>query len=188
MSGSRSGLSICHGIITQHNGKIYAESEPGHGATFIIELPITPDITIEQEQTKSTTDEMNSIKHNPKKIKGLIVDDEKIILTFLNRLLVGWGYEVETIDRAKEAIDRIRTNDYDFILLDIKMPEINGTKLYRYIEEIKPSLAKKVIFATGDILEKSTSTFLQETKVPHITKPIDIQQLKDNIDAILAIK
>jgi PAS domain S-box-containing protein len=64
------GLSICHGIITQHNGKIYAESQSGHGATFIIELPITPDITIEQEQTKSTTDEMNSIKHNPKKIKG----------------------------------------------------------------------------------------------------------------------
>ena len=41
--GTGLGLSICHGIITEHGGRIYAESEPGKGATFIVELPITID-------------------------------------------------------------------------------------------------------------------------------------------------
>ena len=128
----------------------------------------------------------NNAEQNIKKIKGLVVDDEKAILIFLNRLLTGWGYEIETVNTAKEAIERIKTNDYDFILLDIKMPEINGMRLYHLIEEIKPSLVKRVLFATGDILEKSTSAFLQATDAPTLTKPIDTEQLKDSINKVLA--
>ena len=39
--GTRPGLSICHGIVTEHGGKLYAESEPCEGATFVVELPIS---------------------------------------------------------------------------------------------------------------------------------------------------
>jgi PAS domain S-box-containing protein len=179
--GTGLGLSICHGIITQHNGKIFAKSEPGKGATFVIELPLKTENIAAQEKIMDTIDNFP----NAKKIKGLVVDDEKIILIFLNRLLSEWGYEVETVDRAIKAIEKIKINDYDFILLDIKMPEINGIRLYRLIEEINPSLVKKIIFATGDVLEKSTNAFFQETKAPTITKPIDTEKLKEVINEIL---
>ncbi len=124
----------------------------------------------------------------PGKIRALIVDDEEIILSFLKRLLNGWGYETEIIKTPREAIEKIKQNDYDFILLDIKMPDINGQQLYNTIAELKPSLIDRIIFATGDVMNKSTASFLNETKAPVLTKPIDIAELKENIDKILSSK
>jgi CheY-like chemotaxis protein len=156
-------------------------SEPGDGATFIIELPIITKVIISQEKTDTPVNYLTKTR----KAKGLVVDDEKIILTYLRRLLSGWGYETDLVNNAKEAIEMIKSNSYDFILLDIKMPEMNGTRLYHYIEKLKPDMVKKIIFATGDILENSTSAFLQEIKALTLTKPIDIEKLKISIDKIL---
>ena len=124
----------------------------------------------------------------PGKIRGLVVDDEEIILSFLKRLLNGWGYEAETINNPTEAIENIQKNDYSFIILDVKMPEINGQQLYNLIAQLKPSLVNRIIFATGDTMNKSTATFLNETQAPVLTKPLDTHELKDTIDAIIAAK
>ncbi|MDD4924076.1 MAG: response regulator [Dehalococcoidales bacterium] len=124
----------------------------------------------------------------PGKITALVVDDEEIILSFLKRLLNSWGYEAETINTPREAIESIKKNDYDFILLDVKMPDINGQQLYDMIAEFKPSLINRVIFATGDVMNKSTASFLNETQAPVLTKPIDTHELKEHIDKILSVK
>jgi CheY-like chemotaxis protein len=124
----------------------------------------------------------------PGKIRGLVVDDEIIILSFLKRLLNGWGYEAETINNPLEAIDRIQKNDYDFIILDVKMPDMNGEQLYNLILELKPSFTNRIIFATGDVMNKATATFLNETRAPVLTKPLDTNELKETIDKIIAAK
>ena len=121
-------------------------------------------------------------------IKALVVDDEEIILGFLKRLLNGWGYQAEIINTPREAIEKITKNNYDFIILDVKMPDINGQQLYNMIAELKPSLINRIIFATGDVMNKSTAFFLNETEAPVLTKPIDINELKENIDKIFSSK
>jgi CheY-like chemotaxis protein len=124
----------------------------------------------------------------PAKMRGLVVDDEEIILSFLKRLLNGWGYEVEIINNPTEAIDNIQKNDYDFIILDVKMPEINGQQLYNLIAELKPSVINRIIFATGDVMNKTTANFLNETQAPVLTKPLDTNELKETIGEIIAAK
>ncbi len=178
--GTGLGLSMSHGIIKQHNGKIHVESEQGHGAKFIIELPVTGIIDSIEEKK-----EMNDNVEGKDSKKGLLIDDEKPILAYLKRLLSGWGYESELVNNAKDALEIMKKNDYDFILLDVKMPDMNGLELYRQLKKMKPELAGRVIFVTGDVLEKTTSTFLKENDVPSITKPIDVEKLRHNIDKIL---
>jgi CheY-like chemotaxis protein len=120
--------------------------------------------------------------------RGLVVDDEEIILSFLKRLLSGWGYETETINNPTEAITKIQRNDYDFIILDVKMPDMNGEQLYNLIIELKPSFINRIIFATGDVMNKATASFLNETQAPVLTKPLDTNELRETIDKIITAK
>lgn len=119
-------------------------------------------------------------------IKGLAVDDEEIILLYFERLLKGWNYQVETTSSPQEALKRIKRNDYDFVLLDIKMPDINGEQLYNMIAELKPPLVSRIIIITGDIMNKTTVSFLNKTESPILTKPIDTDKLKETIDKIIS--
>jgi len=178
--GTGLGLSICHGIITQHNGRIYAESELGKGATFVIELPIVADPT-----QPGKADETKKEPRKPRGAKILVVDDEVAILVFLKRLLTEWGHSVETINNANKALERLKTERYSLILLDIKLPGMSGIELYQHIEETVPALTRRVIFITGDIMQGATRSFLEKTGVPHITKPIDIEVLKKMINRAL---
>ena len=179
-TGTGLGLSICHGIITQHKGRIYAQSELGQGATFVIELPILDDST-QAGQTEVTKEE----PQKPRGAKILVVDDEPAILAFLHRLLTEWGHSVETINNADAALDRLKTERYSLILLDIKMPGISGVELYRHIEAMTPALTRRIMFITGDVMETATRDFLDKTKVPHITKPLNIELLKKTINHTL---
>jgi CheY-like chemotaxis protein len=131
---------------------------------------------------------MMSNTYIPGKIRGLVVDDEEIILSFLKRLLSAWGYEADTINNPTEATAKIQKNDYDFIILDVKMPDMNGEQLYNLILELKPELINKIIFATGDVMNKATFSFLSETQAPVLTKPLDTNELKETIDKIIATK
>jgi PAS domain S-box-containing protein len=171
--GTGLGLSICHGIITQHEGRIYAESEAGKGATFVIELPVVAKPT--------RAGKAGVTKKEPRKSRGakiLVVDDEAAILTFLHRLLTDMGHSVETINNADAALERLKTERYSLILLDIKLPGVSGIELYQQIEKIAPALTRRVMFITGDVMEGATRSFLEKAGVPHITKPIDIEELK----------
>ncbi|MGB8953035.1 MAG: PAS domain S-box protein, partial [Candidatus Aminicenantales bacterium] len=178
--GTGLGLSICHGIITQHNGRIYAQSESGKGATFVIELPIVAE-PAQADKAKKTQKE----PQKPRGAKILVVDDEAAILTFLRRLLTEWGHSVETINTADAALERLKTERYSLILLDIKLPGMSGIELYHHIEEIAPALTRRVMFITGDIMEGTTRDFLEKARVPHITKPLDIEVLKKMINSAL---
>jgi PAS domain S-box-containing protein len=178
--GTGLGLSICHSIITQHQGRIYAQSTLGKGATFVIELPIVTE-PAERGKTEETRKE-------PQKSRGakiLVVDDEKAILTFLSRLLTAWGHTVETINNADAALERLKTERYSLILLDIKLPGMSGIELYHHIEKTVPALTRRVMFITGDVMEGTTREFLEKSKAAHITKPLDIELLKKMINRAL---
>ena len=179
-NGTGLGLSICHGIVTQHNGRIYARSKPGEGATFVVELPI---VSSARKTQNSRAVEEEVWQHNGAKI--LVVDDEPVVLDFIRCLLTDQGYEVDTADTAGVALERIHGGQYNLILLDIKLPVMNGIELYHHIEALDPALADKVMFITGDVMESTTRDFLNKTKVPYITKPFDIERLEEGIKSLL---
>ncbi|UCC17885.1 MAG: response regulator, partial [Dehalococcoidales bacterium] len=138
--GTGLGLSISYGIIKEHGGKISAKSPAGQGATFIIELPI-----IKQDSSNEPSTVMPISPGRATTSNILVVDDENHICSALDKLLSREGHNVETIHVAEKALKRIRLCEYDLILLDIKMPGIDGIEFYERLKDIKPLLQQKVI-------------------------------------------
>jgi PAS domain S-box-containing protein len=179
--GTGLGLSICHGIISQHGGKIYAESRQGKGATFVVELPVVAE--------KKRAAKRLGLSHKPKstnRARILVVDDEPVVGQLLSHILEGEGYKVEVTEDGKDALDRINKKTYNLILLDIKLPGLSGSELYERIRGISQFLAKRVVFITGDVMAADTEAFLARTKVRFVTKPFNVNQLKQEIDRCLA--
>ncbi|MGB8706516.1 MAG: response regulator, partial [Dehalococcoidia bacterium] len=115
-----------------------------------------------------------------------VVDDEQVVRDVVNRVLTGEGHKVETVDNAADALKKIENKRYNLILVDIKMPGTNGVELYESIQKIARSLARRVVFITGDVMAADTEKFLSETKVPHIEKPFDADQLKREVRRALS--
>ncbi len=178
--GTGLGLSICLGIVSQHNGRIYARGEPGKGATFIVELPVITDTESKPERKVPAPQLRKAVK-----ARILVIDDEPVVRQFLEQALLNEGYEVETAADTTRALALLNAKRYSLVLLDIKMPGMNGIELYKHINEIAHSLARRVIVITGDVMGEETRQFLSETKVPYITKPFDAEEFRKKISLFL---
>jgi len=186
--GTGLGLSISYGIIKEHKGKIKVKSIAGKGATFIIELPIIsqtgePEKTLSEVPVRKPKGVLNSGK------RIFVIDDEPNICRVLYRLLSSNGYDVETVSNAQQAIDKLKdANLYDLILLDLKMPGINGIEFYEAMEKIDPLLPNKVICITGDIISTQNKEFLEKAKLPCVTKPFSVEELMLTVKSNLGEK
>jgi signal transduction histidine kinase/FixJ family two-component response regulator len=178
--GTGLGLSICHGIVAEHGGRIWAESKLSKGATFIVELPV-----VAEEKPPRRTKVASKLQRATKG-KILVVDDEPVVRRLLSQILTEEGHEVEATDDGKDALNRIKSNRYNLILLDMKLPGMSGSELYGRVKEIAESLAQRVVFITGDVMGVDTEVFLARTGIPYIHKPFDVEQLKAEIGRLLA--
>jgi PAS domain S-box-containing protein len=181
--GTGLGLSICYTIVNQHGGKIYARSQLRKGATFFVELPI-----VTQAEQLKMAEPAAEVSKTLSRARILVVDDDTIVQEFLTEMLGEEGHEVEIIANGDDALERLKSEDYDVILLDIKLPGMSGIELYEYMQNNLESSAKKVVFITGDVMGQETMDFLSRTTAPYIPKPFDTEQLKNDIDRILSQK
>jgi PAS domain S-box-containing protein len=180
--GTGLGLSVCHGIVTKHGGRIYAESVEGQGAVFIVELPAS-----REGKAKEQGPPIKLGKGSPKvgiSKKILVVDDELVIRDILLRILSEKGYNVESAASGTEGLDKIMNTEYDVYLLDIKMPGVDGRDIYEAISEKFPLLLNRVIFITGDTITRSTLDFLETTGREYLSKPLDFSRLINTIEEV----
>ena len=169
--GTGLGLSICYGIIRQHGGDPWAESEAGKGATFHIELPV---LSPENEVMALPSDLQRPL---PCAAHLLVVDDEPFIRNMLSKFLEMKHFVVELAEDGGEAWGKLQSTTYDCILLDLKMPGMGGKELYRLIEASDSRVAKKVIFITGDTVNPDTGDFIEAARNPVMTKPFELEDL-----------
>ena len=122
---------------------------------------------------------------NEKNSKVLLLEDEPVISRATGRTLTAEGYEVDVAANGLIAKDKVDAqNDYEFLILDIKTPTMNGMELYDYLEQEHPELLERVIFVTGDSLGSSTRTFLERVKRPCLDKPYTPAQLRNMIKEV----
>ncbi len=177
--GTGLGLSVCYGIISEHGGRIYAESKPGRGATVVVELPI-----VTEDRQLGLPEPEAPEKHRQTREQFLVVDDEPLVTDFIKKVLSEEGHLVDTVNSAENALEMVNTKKYRMILLDIKMPGMSGIELYKRLQKISPSLARKVVFVTGDVMGARTTAFLSKAKLPYIMKPFDARQLNSALNRL----
>jgi PAS domain S-box-containing protein len=168
--GSGLGLSIVDAVVKDHGGYIDLKSSIGKGTTFYLYFPITRQSVTELES--------NEIVEGSGKI--LIVDDDEMQRKVTINLLQNLGYDVNAVDCGERAIDYIKTNPHDLLILDMVMPEgIDGTETYRRVLEINPK--QKAIIVSGFAETDKVQAAQRMGAGAYIRKPLTRQSIAEAI-------
>lgn len=180
--GTGLGLSLCQGLVEGHGGTIGVASQPRHGATFRIEFPVAAGPVAEAEA--------RAIEGAPP-VRGkriLVVDDEPEVARALAGMLSVDGHEVDTASDGTLALDKLAERDYDLILSDIRMPNLDGLGLYRELERRYPHLLRRVVWLTGDTLSPTIAEFLERPGRLTLTKPFALADVRRAVLRALGAK
>jgi signal transduction histidine kinase/CheY-like chemotaxis protein len=167
--GTGLGLSICYGIIKEHGGEIQVRNSPPRGATFTILLPIL-------RVSQAGPPEQPSRAHDFVTGTVLLVDDEEAVLHLEREVLRARGIKVKLARTAKEAVDVLRTQSVDAVVIDMKMPgEVTPAAFYRWIDQNRPELAARVVFTVSNADNGGAASALGNSGCAIVPKPFAIE-------------
>src|SRR5262245_29736957 len=108
----------------------------------------------------------------------LAVENNALVLSFLEAGLTTAGYDVDTATNGREALDKIDGREYDVIISDIRMPELDGLELCRELGQRQSDALRRLVFLTDIIAISDHQTYLEETGVRAVAKPVDLEHLQ----------
>lgn len=166
--GNGIGLSLVKAYTRMLEGSIHISSEINKGTSVFLSFPLLPE---KNAQNKQTQNQNNSNKHNLHGKVILIVEDEEINYMFLKELLAETNAKILHAKNGKEAIELCRANaKIDLILMDIRMPEMNGYEATKMIKEFRRDIP--VIAQTAYATHKDIKAIKQRGFDDFIGKPI----------------
>ncbi|MFC1477414.1 ATP-binding protein, partial [candidate division KSB1 bacterium] len=174
--GTGLGLSLSKEIMLEHNGDLICDESFIDGARFLITIPIS------EESIEMPEEDINIKNVINESTCILLIDDEKDIVAFQRDVLELYSCQVDGVHYAQEALDRIASNTYDVIIMDINTPgEFNGKNFYEKIMEIDPDIKDRIIFTSGSDTDITAYNLPDSDKIFSVKKPFII---KDYLAAI----
>ncbi|HUX55675.1 MAG TPA: ATP-binding protein [Bacteroidales bacterium] len=164
------GLTLVKEVVERMGGKIFVQSEKGIGSEFSFSLPYRParSSTI---KIKPVSNDLTILSIDWSSRKCLLVDDNKDVLIYLNRILLDTGVTILTARSGFDALELVKTNpDIDVVLLDMQMPEMNGIEATKEIRKIRKNLP--IIAQTAFIFEDDKDIILEAGCDACLIKPI----------------
>ena len=169
-------------------GKINVSSQFGKGSIFVVNLPQeisklnTP--IIKEEKVEEKQEETD--KYGNKKV--LIVDDNKLNIKVARRALSSFDFEIEECYDGLECLDKVKDgNEYDLILMDIMMPNMNGETTLAKLKE-KENFNIPVIALTADAVAGAQEKYIKDGFISYISKPFSKEQIKEKLDMVFKNK
>jgi signal transduction histidine kinase/CheY-like chemotaxis protein len=178
------GLAISKALIDAHGGKIQVQSAgKDKGATFSVELNtvLTPIGQDGEEQDQQIDREPKPAV--PKHRRVLLVDDHHDTCIGMKRMLERHGYKITVAHSAQQAVEKVRSEDFDLLISDIGLPDRSGYELMREVRLKKdlPGIALSGFGSEQDISQAREAGFSE-----HLTKPINFERLEKTIQALLS--
>lgn len=179
--GTGLGLSIAKQLVTLQGGTIKVESKVGTGSVFTFTLPFKKTSMVQQEQQAHYND---SDIFELSKLNILLVEDNAINVKFLKSLFSEYNIKSVIAENGKQAVEQVKNNDFDLILMDIEMPEMNG---FEATSIIRNELQNRIpiIAITANAMAGEQEKCLQLGMNDYISKPIDADLLFEKmLDAV----
>jgi len=181
--GTGLGLSQVHAIVEDHGGSIRLKSSPETGTRFTIRLPVREDPEAPFEAPVTSEESAGASQ-----MRVLIADDEPTIQALISRVLDSMGHLYDTASTGVEALELAIRTEYDCLIVDFRMPGMDGPTLHQALRERRPHLAEQTIFITGDLGAPETQSYLAECGCQSLEKPFNLKRLSDAILQVAASK
>ncbi|MGM0369362.1 MAG: PAS domain S-box protein [Bacillota bacterium] len=169
--GTGLGLAITKRLTEMMDGELTLDSKPGVGSTFKLEFS-----AIEYQQESSANKEVKSesidaIEFEPADI--LVVDDVEANRKLLEVILTNYSLEVSLAKTGKEAVEIATKNKFDLILMDLKMPEMDGYQAVNKIRQVKQNQSVPIVALTAAVTEAERNKVNSSEFSGFMSKPID---------------
>lgn len=177
-AGMGLGLAVSYGIICRHEGSLAAESQLGHGTSFVIKLAVAKQTAAIQPSVSLKP----AIVVAPVALRVLVVDDEDYVRELLHDILSSLGHQVVEAEGGSKALELMESQNFDAVFTDIGMPGMSGWELARLIRERNDEIPLAILTGWGDAL---TSTEQKAAKVNWmVAKPFLIERIAEIVSQI----
>ena len=178
--GTGLGLSICKRIAGLMRGNLWCESEPGNGSTFHLSIPC-----ILSRKLPGACPTVQSSLPLPGGARILLVEDNEINQEIARAMLHQLGLDCDLAQNGKEAVSMALAKDYDLLLMDVRMPIMDGLTATRLIRE-KLTVREKsstlpIVAMTAATLPENIDEILDAGMDDHISKPFDATVLRNKL-------
>ncbi len=176
--GSGLGLSICKLLVEQFEGNINAKSELGKGTTFAFEIPVTIGTN---EVNITETVEFHDYFLVDKNI--LLAEDNDLNILVAKSILERWNINIDIAKNGSIAVDMAKNKNYDLILMDMQMPEMNGLEAASEIRKFNPNIP--IIALTANVLSDIQADFEAAGINDFVAKPFKPEILKEKLSVLM---
>jgi CheY-like chemotaxis protein len=111
----------------------------------------------------------------------LVVDDDPMFAGLLEDILKGDGHRVTIAGNGAEALGLLGDQAFDLIMIDIRMPQLDGPAFYRELEQRAPEQAGRVMFMTGGAVGAETAELLSKVRAPVLRKPLEVKEVRTTV-------
>jgi len=188
--GTGLGLAICRDLATAMGGEIHAESTPGEGAIFTVELSLerTADAP---ERTSRAAGEQRAVAEDGAAIRILAAEDNGMNQLVLRTLLAQVGIEPTIVGNGREAVEAWASEPWDMILMDVQMPEVDGptaTGMIRARERAANLARTPIIALTANAMAHQVAEYAEAGMDDFVAKPIEAARLFQAIETALEMR
>jgi CheY-like chemotaxis protein len=171
------GLAVSRGLVELMDGVIWAESIPGQGSVFCFTIQAEAIPGKQLDLGKRVLDDAIQSPLEQKPLRILVAEDnpsnQKVLLNMLRRL----GYRPEAVADGREVLQALEIRPYDLILMDVKMPEMDGLAATRMIRKLRSGKGPKIVAITAYGLRGDRERCLEAGMDDYISKPVKLNEL-----------
>lgn len=189
--GTGLGTSIAKQLIEVMGGKISVTSQENVGTTFVVSLPLAHAAAPAKQATNeinldnpSNVVPLSSHTKFRKKIRVLIADDNVVNRLILNETLQRMHCVVKAVDNGDAALDALEHHQFDLMILDYNMPEMNGLEVFNIHHALPGSKPLRTVILTADATKTTQDRCLRAGVYQVLTKPVVSRQIQSLIEAI----